>query len=142
MSCLAQIISLWNRGRFFSIWPLNSLKLASIVRPLGLLQGVTVLNFLFCFASAFLAGILKDIRSERPKIVEKDHLRLLYVAKWFLDYFLRVRTKQSGSKDAEQKTWEFGLIAEVTERAWIGWVLRRMREAVEDKVGLSSYLCI
>lgn len=31
----------------------------------------------------------------------------------------------------------FGLIAEVIERGWIVWVLKRMREAVEEKVGYS-----
>lgn len=37
------------------------------------------------------------------------------------------------AKGSEGK-WTFGLIAEVTERGWILWVLRRMREAVEEKV--------
>lgn len=79
--------------------------------------------------AAFLASLLKDIRAERPKITEKDNLRLLYVAKWFLDFFLCVR-----AKEGPDSPWKFGLIAEVTERAWIVWVLKRMREAVEEKV--------
>ena len=33
--------------------------------------------------------------------------------------------------------WGFGLIAEVIERGWIVWVLKRMREAVEEKVRVS-----
>jgi replication fork protection complex subunit Tof1/Swi1 len=85
--------------------------------------------------TAFLASILKDIRSERPKIVEKDHIRLLYVTKWFLDFFLTLReiAKQPNSTES-LATWGFGLVAEVTERQWIVWVLRRMRGAVEEKV--------
>ena len=84
---------------------------------------------------AFLQSLLKDIRSERAKVTEKDNLRLLYVTKWFLEFFLTMRTHAAANKDpsAEEK-WEFGLIAEVTERTWIVWVLKRMREAMEEKV--------
>ena len=74
--------------------------------------------------------MLKDIRAERAKITEKDNLRLLYVAKWFLDFFLCFR----GARQEPADTWSFGLVAEVTDRAWIVWVLKRMRQAVEDKV--------
>jgi replication fork protection complex subunit Tof1/Swi1 len=81
---------------------------------------------------AFLATLLKDIKSERPKIAEKDHLRLLYVTKWFLEFFLCLCSHEA-PKGGEGK-WTFGLIAEVTERGWIIWVLKRMREAVEEKV--------
>jgi replication fork protection complex subunit Tof1/Swi1 len=92
---------------------------------------------------AFLSALLKDIRSERPKITEKDNLRLLYVTKWFLEFFLSMRSKEhtkvkagGGAKDKAtvEEKWKFGLIAEVTERGWIVWVLKRMREAVEEKV--------
>lgn len=84
-------------------------------------------------ALAFLSALLKDIRSERPKITEKDNLRLLYVTKWFLEYFLAMRSKEQSEKTGQDR-WNFGLIAEVTERSWIIWVLKRMREAVEEKV--------
>ena len=77
--------------------------------------------------------LLKDIKSERPKIMEKDNLRLLYVTKWFLEFFLAMQSKEEEQKNGEEK-WSFGLIAEVTERSWIIWVLKRMREAVEEKV--------
>ena len=76
--------------------------------------------------------MLKDIKSERPKITEKDHLRLLFVTRWFLEFFLSLRTTD------KSRTWGFGLIAEVTERNWIVWVLKRMREAVNEKVCYSS----
>jgi hypothetical protein len=80
--------------------------------------------------SALLASLLKDIKSERAKVAEKDHLRLLYVTKWFLAFFRLVRTA-TGSGHLEVT---FGMVAEVTERGWIAWVLKRMREAVEQKV--------
>jgi len=78
---------------------------------------------------AFLCALLKDIKSERPKITEKDNLRLLYLTKWFLDFFLHLRGKENGGE-----TWSFGLISEVIERGWIIWVLKRMRGAVEEIV--------
>lgn len=81
---------------------------------------------------AFLSALLKDIRSERAKITEKDNLRLLYVTKWFLEFFLLMRAREKFTGGEER--WRFGLIAEVTERSWIVWVLKRMREAVEEKV--------
>lgn len=43
---------------------------------------------------------------------------------------MRAKEKAVG----EESRWRFGLIAEVTERTWIVWVLKRMREAVEEKV--------
>jgi replication fork protection complex subunit Tof1/Swi1 len=79
-----------------------------------------------------VSSLLKDIKSERPKITEKDNLRLLYLTKWFLEFFLCLRNKES----AEGK-WSFGLIAEVIERGWIVWVLKRIRQASDEKVRTS-----
>ena len=78
--------------------------------------------------------MLKDIKAERPKITEKDNLRLLFITKWFLEFFLYLRASD------KSQAWNFGLIAEVTERSWIVWVLRRMREAVNEKVRFA--LCL
>ncbi|KAG5339373.1 hypothetical protein C0989_004499 [Termitomyces sp. Mn162] len=90
-----------------------------------------------CF-NPFLSALLKDIRSERAKITEKDNLRLLFVTKWFLEFFLSMRAKEKAQ--GNQGRWDFGLIAEVTERTWIVWVLKRMREAVEEKPKLWTEL--
>ncbi|KAI9060063.1 timeless-domain-containing protein [Trametes sanguinea] len=87
-----------------------------------------------CF-NPLLASLLKDIKAERPKITEKDHLRLLFVTKWFLEFFLYERVRQS-----ESSRWKFGLVAEVIDRSWIVWVLRRMREAQEEKPKLWTEL--
>jgi replication fork protection complex subunit Tof1/Swi1 len=86
---------------------------------------------LMTLLTAFLRSLLKDIKSERPKIKEKDHLRLLYVTKWFLEFFLISRSKE---KAVEQRKWNLGLVAEVTDRGWIIWVLKRMRQAMDEKV--------
>ncbi|KAL0947499.1 hypothetical protein HGRIS_013600 [Hohenbuehelia grisea] len=83
-----------------------------------------------CF-NPFLASLLKDIRSERAKISEKDNLRLLFVTKWFLDFFLCTKAKNPGPDDTS--SCSYGLVAEVLEREWIIWVLKRMRGAVDEK---------
>jgi len=93
----------------------------------------------YSYQPAFLSALLKDIRSERPKITEKDNLRLLFVTKWFLEFFLNMRSQEKLA-GTDKIDWGFGLIAEVTERSWIIWVLKRMREAVEEKVGFKISL--
>lgn len=95
--------------------------------------------------SAFLGSILKDIKSERPKITEKDHLRLLFTAKWFLEFFLAVRARQVEDSKKECSTgtsniWGFDMVGEIVERSWIIWILKRMRQAVEDKVLLKHMI--
>ena len=82
--------------------------------------------------AAFLSSLLKDIKSERPKITEKDNLRLLFITKWFLEFFLQAHAKEKALK--KESGWDFGFVAEVTDRAWIAWVLRRMHEALDAKV--------
>ena len=93
---------------------------------------------------AFLASVLKDIKSERPKITEKDHVRLLFVTRWFLEFFISVRSQQVEAAQKNKATaapWGFDLVGEVVERSWIVWILKRMRGAVEDKVR-SQFICI
>ena len=43
------------------------------------------------------------------------------------------QTEQS-KKDGKLVPWGFDLVSEVIERGWIIWILRRMRESVENKV--------
>lgn len=83
-----------------------------------------------------MASLLKDIKSERPKITEKDNLRLLFVTKWFLEFFLC----GLAHKTSAGWGWGFDMVAEVVERGWIVWVLRRMRGAVEEKVNDACWL--
>ncbi|KAI0073615.1 timeless-domain-containing protein [Panus rudis PR-1116 ss-1] len=98
-----------------------------------ILQGLAKTFLESCF-NPFLSSLLKDIKAERAKIMEKDNLRLLYVTKWFLEFFRYQRTNE------KERVWEYGLVAEVIDRSWIVWVLRRMREAVEDKPKLWTEL--
>jgi replication fork protection complex subunit Tof1/Swi1 len=87
---------------------------------------------------AFLASLLKDIKSERPKITEKDHLRLLFVTKWFLEFFLLAITKSKEGQSGWSPT--FSMVGEVVDRSWIVWILRRMRGALDEKVCRLSVL--
>ena len=82
--------------------------------------------------SAFVSSVLKDIKAERNRMTEKDSLRLLFLAKWFLEFFLALRT--AAAPEIREEKWSLDLVAEVVERDWISWVLRRMREAVDNKV--------
>ena len=86
--------------------------------------------------AALLSSLLRDIKAERSKNTEKDNLRLLFVTKWFLGFFLAVRAKQKegAQKDKNIPVWSFERIGEVIERGWIIWILKRMREAVDEKV--------
>ncbi|KAG8689963.1 Topoisomerase 1-associated factor 1, partial [Ceratobasidium sp. 395] len=92
-----------------------------------------------CF-NVFMACVLKDIKSERPKYTEKDSLRLLFLTKWLLEFFLLAREEQERERKQQalfasdaQEVWSFGYVSEVVEHAWAPWVLRRMRTAVEEK---------
>ncbi|KAL5514636.1 hypothetical protein ACEPAG_1952 [Sanghuangporus baumii] len=100
----------------------------------NILQGLARTFIEVCF-NTFLASLLKDIKSERPKITEKDHLRLLFIKRWFLEFFLTVRNSQieQSKKDGTPISWGFDLVSEVIERSWIVWILRRMRESMESK---------
>ncbi|OCB87291.1 timeless-domain-containing protein [Sanghuangporus baumii] len=105
------------------------------------LQGLARTFIEVCF-NTFLASLLKDIKSERPKITEKDHLRLLFLTRWFLEFFLTVRNSQieQSKKDGTHISWGFDLVSEVIERSWIIWILRRMRESMESKPKLWTEL--
>ena len=76
---------------------------------------------------AFLESLLKDIKAERPHITEKDNLRLLFITKWFLEHYLAYR---------KDNKWAYDLVGEVVDRGWVVWVLKRMRNAMDEKVNL------
>lgn len=67
---------------------------------------------------------------ERAKIMEKDNLRLLFVSTWFLEFFLALREHEG------EGAWSHSLVKEVVEEEWVKWVLRRMRDAADEKVGV------
>ncbi|KAJ3814095.1 timeless protein-domain-containing protein [Lentinula aff. lateritia] len=138
--------ALWDKSKRQKAWKGHKVdELASYetlsIEAMKVLQAFASDFLEECF-NAFLSILLKDIRSERAKITEKDNLRLLYVTKWFLDFFLSKRayaSKTNGTKstdkneDLDAQKYGFGLVAEVLERPWIIWVLKRMREAVDEK---------
>jgi replication fork protection complex subunit Tof1/Swi1 len=54
-------------------------------------------------------------------------------SQWFLEFFFYMRAQEGHAK------WPFSVVAEVVERGWIIWVLKRMCQAVEDKVRASIH---
>ncbi|KAF9061339.1 timeless protein-domain-containing protein [Rhodocollybia butyracea] len=130
--------TLWDKSKRQKAWKGHKVdELAShealSIEALKILQTLAAEFLNECF-NPFLATLLKDIRAERAKITEKDNLRLLYVTKWFLDFFYLDDPKRSTAKlEEDMQQHGFGLVAEVLERPWIIWVLKRMRGAVEEK---------
>jgi replication fork protection complex subunit Tof1/Swi1 len=105
------------------------------------------------YSAAFFSSLIKDIRAERSKVTEKDNLRLLFVSKFFIQFFLAMRERdisqastsptetserdgQNGEQkksDEEKMTLGYSLVLEVVQRGWAGWILKRMREAADMK---------
>ncbi len=52
--------------------------------------------------TAFFESILKDIRMSRSKIRDTDNLRTLYLTRFFVEYFLLLRTKALAVADIEK----------------------------------------
>ncbi|KDQ07544.1 hypothetical protein BOTBODRAFT_192367 [Botryobasidium botryosum FD-172 SS1] len=103
------------------------------VAALTVLQTVAM-NFIENCFNPFLASVLKDIKAERPKITEKDNVRLLFLTKWFLAFFSAVREKEaSGGQLTAQCRWRFEYVAEVVERGWVVWMLKRISGAKDEK---------
>jgi len=124
---------------------MNFSKLVSIVSIAGLINSDCLVAERWESDLAFVSALLKDIRLERARVTEKDKLRLLFVTKFFLEYFLTLRAQDQPSQSdknnsKESENWPFGMIAEVIERDWIVWVLKRMREAVDEKVIILYFL--
>jgi replication fork protection complex subunit Tof1/Swi1 len=87
------------------------------------------------YRAAFFASILKDIKMERAKVKETDNLRLLYLSRFFLEYFLLLynRERERGVDPKNDEAHDFGLIAEMTEGTSIGYIQARMRICLSDK---------
>lgn len=65
---------------------------------------------------------------ERAKITEKDNVRLLFVTTLFLEFYIAIRDRFSEGE------WPFLLVRSVITEEWVIWVLKRMREAADNKV--------
>ncbi|KAJ7038064.1 timeless protein-domain-containing protein [Mycena alexandri] len=74
--------------------------------------------------NAFLASLLKDIKMERSWAVgDRVGVWLMSVVRWTVSFFLM---------EGKEKR-EFGRVGAAAESGFVSWVLRRMREATEDK---------
>ncbi|KAJ7672486.1 timeless protein-domain-containing protein [Mycena polygramma] len=78
--------------------------------------------------NVFLTGLLKDIRMERSWATgDRIGTWLLAVVRWAISFFLL------DGKDDKEKKREFGYVAAAAESGFVSWVLKRMREATEEK---------
>ncbi|KAJ7454075.1 timeless protein-domain-containing protein [Mycena galericulata] len=75
--------------------------------------------------NAFLSGLLKDIRMERSWATgDRVGMWVLAVVRWTTSFFLL---------DGSKENREFGRVGAAAESGFVSWVLRRMREATEEK---------
>ncbi|KAF8185006.1 timeless protein-domain-containing protein [Mycena galopus ATCC 62051] len=72
-------------------------------------------------------ALLKDIRMERAWATgDRVAMMVLAVARWTIAFFLL------DNKDSKEKR-EFGRVGAAAESGFVSWVLKRMREATEEK---------
>lgn len=75
---------------------------------------------------------------ERSKVRPTDNLRVFYLARFFIEYFLILRSKAAtkhGGEVPEEEDLELGLVGELAEMESVKWVVMRMKYAMDDKVG-------
>lgn len=72
---------------------------------------------------------------ERLKVRESDTIRFLFLARFFLELFLLLRSSElaQGINPQSEEGHDFDLIAELTEPQAIGFVTQRMKKALEEK---------
>lgn len=108
----------------------------SHLRPeaIAVLQQVAV-SFIEAAFNPFFASVSKDIRMERPKVQPSDNLRFMFLARFFLEFFLLLRAEEHarGIDGASEHGHDFDLVTEMAEPLEIAFVTRRMKIALEDK---------
>ncbi|GAA96533.1 uncharacterized protein L969DRAFT_95002 [Mixia osmundae IAM 14324] len=87
-----------------------------------------------CFNN-FFESVGGDIRAERPKVREADHLRYLFLSRFFLEYFLLLiaSEKAAGIDPSSEQGHDFDLVADMTEIDTVNLVTKRMRIGLDDK---------
>ncbi|KAK4058290.1 Topoisomerase 1-associated factor 1 [Microbotryomycetes sp. JL221] len=83
----------------------------------------------------FFASLLKDIRTEKPKIQQTDRIRFLFLTRFFMEFFLLLyQQEQIKSIDPQSdEGHDFDLIAEMTDPQSIGFVAATMNNAMQEK---------
>jgi replication fork protection complex subunit Tof1/Swi1 len=99
--------------------------------------------------TTFIASILRDIRMERSKIRPSDNIRTFYLARFFMEFLLRLRRmdaeaaakrKEAGVSDdgASRRMMPLGLVGEMAEMDSVRWVVMRMKFSMDERVCLRS----
>lgn len=74
---------------------------------------------------------------ERSKIRPTDNLRCFFLARFFLEYFLLLRSKAAAKNEGkvpEDADLSLGLVGEMAEMESVRWVVMRMKYTMDDKV--------
>ncbi|KAJ6625085.1 timeless protein-domain-containing protein [Mycena sp. CBHHK59/15] len=82
--------------------------------------------------NALLTGLLKDMRMERAWATgNRVAVWVLGVARWVVAFFLL--DGKEGEGKGKDKKLEFGQVGAAADSMFVSWVLRRLREAAEEK---------
>jgi hypothetical protein len=80
---------------------------------------------------------------ERSKIRPSDNVRTFYLSRFFIEYLLLLRRKETvlkekemnGQQSKQESELALGLVGEMAELDSVRWVVTRMKIAMDDKVG-------
>jgi replication fork protection complex subunit Tof1/Swi1 len=86
---------------------------------------------------------------ERSKIRPSDNIRTFYLARFFMEFLLRLRRmdteaaakrKEAGVSDdgASRRMMPLGLVGEMAEMDSVRWVVMRMKFSMDERVCLRS----
>lgn len=78
---------------------------------------------------------------ERSKVRPTDNLRCFSLARFFIEYFLLLRSKSAAKHSGEvpeEEGLELGLVGEMAEIESVKWVVMRMKYTMDDKVSYSA----
>jgi replication fork protection complex subunit Tof1/Swi1 len=85
----------------------------------------------------FFSSILRDIRMERPKIRDTDNNRTFYVTRFFIEYLLLYREKQSKSEGEGEEEMLLGYAIVMAEMDSVRWVFSRLKWTMDETVSLT-----
>jgi replication fork protection complex subunit Tof1/Swi1 len=96
----------------------------------------------------FFTSILKDIRMERAKIRDTDNTRTFFLSRFFMEYLMLIREKQTKKKESEkgkerdngeeEEEMFLGYAIVMAEMDSVKWVFSRLRSTMDESVSQGS----
>ncbi|KAH8930022.1 hypothetical protein BT69DRAFT_1275789 [Atractiella rhizophila] len=105
----------------------NDLIASTTLKPfaVNILRSVAI-QFIEHSFNVFFSSILSDIRMERAKVKQMDAVRLMFLTRFFLEFFRRLKSSRSASCG-----WD--LIGDMLDPSSFAFVVARMKMAHEEK---------